>query len=157
MLKALLLLTPILGFTMTGKFSGKGIARYASGREYQCSEIFLSLKQTSDRFYLNDGGYICGFLQAGFDNFKMDIRNGELYHQNQKLGVITEQEIRYSIFDPEDNSTYFFTFTKLDEKKFRYFEEWHDGEKMALKVEGILLEYSPKLPVEEIRQQFDAR
>lgn len=157
MLKALLLLTPILGFSMTGKFSGKGIARYASGREYQCSEIFLSLKQTTNRFYLNEGGYICGLLQAGFDNFKMDIRNGELFHQDQKLGVITDQEIKYSIYDPEDNSTYFFAFTKLDEKRFHYFEEWHDGEKIALKIEGTLLEHSPKSPTEENHQQSDVQ
>lgn len=143
MLKALVLLTPVLGFSMTGKFSGKGIARYASGKEYQCSEIFLSLKKTTDRFYLNEGGYICGFLQAGFDNFKMDIKEGKLFHQGQELGMISDEKIQYSIFDPEDNSTYFFTFTKLDDKRFRYFEEWHDGEKIALKVEGTLLEHKP--------------
>ena len=155
MLKLLLLLTPLLGFSMSGKFSGKGVARYASGREYPCSEIFLSLHKTPERFYLNEGGYICGLLQAGFDHFQMDIKNGELFHQGQKLGEISDHKITYSIFDPEDNSTYFFTFTKLEQNKFHYFEEWHDGEKIALKVEGFLQKLPSKSPVEESHQQFD--
>ena len=138
MLKILLLLTPILSFAMTGKFSGTGIARYASGKVYECSEVFLNIKTTPTRFFLNEGGYICGFLQAGFDNFKMDIKEGKLFHQDQELGSIDGESIKYSIFDPKDWSTYYFSFTKIDEKNYRYFEEWHDGEKIALKIEGIL-------------------
>ena len=133
-----LLLLPTLAQAFTGKFSGQGMAHYSTGRNYQCSEIFLHLKISEQELRLHEGGYICGFLQAGFDQFKIDIRAGQLWHQDQLLGTITEDQITYQIYDPSDNSTYYFSLIKKPQS-LHYFEEWHDGEKIALKVEGELI------------------
>lgn len=137
LLLALILTYPMLGHTFELKLSGSGEARYASGRSYECSEIFLDLDIKKDALHLYQGGYICGFLQAGFDSFEMDIRNGELWHEDQHLGHINDEEIRYQIYDQSDDSTYYFSLTK-NQDSYTYFEEWHDGEKIALKVYGEL-------------------
>lgn len=126
------------------KISGPGLARYASGREYPCTEIFFDLKITKNALFLNQGGYICGFLQASFDSFKMDIHEGKLWNEGQELGKISDHEISYQIYDPSDDSTYFFQLKKED-TGYTYFEEWHDGEKIALKVMGTL-HLMPLLP-----------
>lgn len=123
------------------KLSGKGLARFASGREYPCTEVFLDLKIYEKALVLNQGGYICGFLQASFDSYKMDIRQGKLWHDDQELGRITEREISYQIYDPSDNSTYYFQLKK-ENSTYSYFEEWHDGEEIALKVIGKLHPYA---------------
>lgn len=148
MLKLLILLLTLFSFQALAnidlKLSGPGMARFASGKEYDCREIFLDLTITENALILNQGGYICGFLQAGFDSFKMDIRQGELWHEDLYLGTITGTEIRYQVYDPSDDSTYFFSLTK-EQDSYTYFEEWHDGEKIALKVKGSLLP-TPLLP-----------
>ncbi|HLT22944.1 MAG TPA: hypothetical protein VKZ84_05860 [Bacteriovoracaceae bacterium] len=140
MLKVLLfvmLLLPSMALSFNGKLSGPGNAIYSSGTELPCSEIFLEMKVTQTSFELIQGGYICGFLQAGFDSFKMDIRNGELWHKDQKLGYISDNKISYQVYDPADGSTYFFNLAK-EQSGYRYFEEWDDGSKIALKVFGVL-------------------
>jgi len=132
-----ILMIPALAFPFNGKLSGPGNAVYSSGTELPCSEIFLELELTQTSFHLHQGGYICGFLQAGFDSFKMDIRNGQLWHQDQQLGHVSANKISYQVYDPADGSTYFFTLTK-EQSGYQYFEEWHDGNKIALKVSGRL-------------------
>lgn len=144
MLKLLLLFIttlPLYGDSLELKLSGPGLAQYASGRIYQCSEIFLDITIREDALTLHQGGYICGHLQASFDPFQMEIHHGKLMYQGQELGSISKEELRYEIYDPNDNSTYFFSLKK-EANGLRYFEEWHDGEKIALKINGLLFPLS---------------
>ena len=125
--------------SFTGSFSGSGTAVFASGRTYQCSEIFLRLETTPELFRLRGGGYNCGgLLNASFDPFKMSIRNGKLWNLDEELGSINDREIKYQIYDPADGSTYFLTLTKTQQGEILYHEQWHDGEKIALTIKGTL-------------------
>lgn len=131
-----LLLLLLLQFN--GNFSGKGIAAFSSGRTYNCQEIFLSLATTPYMFRLKDGGYRCGdLLHASFDPFRMNVKEGKLFDGSDELGTIDTNGLQYEIFDPEDGSTYSLTLTK-ENNGLRYHEEWHDGEKIALKINGYL-------------------
>lgn len=131
-----LLLLLLLQFN--GNYSGTGTAAFSSGRTYKCQEIFLSLATTPDMFRLKDGGYRCGdLLHASFDPFRMTIKEGKLFDGSAELGVISEDELKYEIYDPEDGSTYSLILTK-EEGQLHYHEEWHDGEKIALKIDGYL-------------------
>ena len=121
-----------------GSFSGSGEAFFASGRRYQCTEIFLRLETTLEVFRLREGGYKCGgFLNAEFDPFRLSIRGGGLFHLEQQLGHISENQLDYQIFDPQDGSTYYLTLNREGDA-ISYFERWHDGEKIALTIRGIL-------------------
>lgn len=125
-------------FQFNGKFSGTGTAAFSSGRTYECREIFLSLQTTEELFRLRDGGYKCGdLLHASFEPFRMTIRDGRLFNGTEELGTISSDELKYEIFDPEDGSTYKLKLTK-EESQIHYYEEWHDGEKIALKINGFL-------------------
>ncbi len=137
----------ILGFLLslplyasfTGSYSGTGRAVFASGRVYECSDIFLRMHVDAENFRLREGGYICGILQASFDAYRLTIKDGSLWHKDKLLGIINEQEMRYEIFDPLDGSTYRLQLYKKGPYEIAYFEEWHDGEKIALTVKGRLL------------------
>lgn len=121
-----------------GHYSGKGQAVFSSGRSYDCKEIFLSMATTSAEFKLKDGGYKCGdLLHASFDPFRMTVKQGKLYDGSTELGTISDKELNYKIFDPEDGSTYHLNL-RYDLEKLQYTEEWHDGEKIALKINGLL-------------------
>src|SRR3989344_8391106 len=125
-----------------GRYSGKGLAVFHSGNRYECTEIFLRLETSATEFQLQEGGYNCGFLKASFDAFKLSIRNGKLYHKEQELGSISQNEIKYSIYDPEDGSTYFLTLKLNDSQEISYDERWYDGQKWALTLKGNLLPLS---------------
>lgn len=128
----------LLLFQFSGQYSGTGTAAFSSGRTYECREIFLSLETTEELFRLRDGGYKCGdLLHASFDPFRMTIRDGRLFNGADELGTISSDELKYEIFDPEDGSTYKLKLTK-EESQIHYYEEWHDGEKIALKINGFL-------------------
>lgn len=128
----------LLLFQFHGNFSGKGTAAFSSGRTYDCQEIFLSIATTPDMFRLKDGGYKCGdLLHASFDPFRMTIKEGKLFDGSTELGTINADELKYEIFDPEDGSTYRLTLTQ-EEGQLHYYEEWHDGQKIALKINGHL-------------------
>lgn len=128
----------LLLFQFNGQFSGTGKASFSSGRTYECKEIFLNLKTSVQEFRLIDGGYKCGdLLHASFDPFRMTIKEGRLFDGNDELGTITEDELKYEIFDPEDGSTYRLKLSRED-GQLHYYEEWHDGEKIALKINGFL-------------------
>lgn len=123
----------------SGDYTGTGTAVFKSGRQYECSEIYLRLEQTQNLFRLRDGGYHCGdLLQASFDPFKLTIRDGKLWNVEEELGSVNEQILTYKIFDPEDGSTYQLKLTKLPSGGIHYYEDWHDGEAIALKVHGDL-------------------
>lgn len=134
----LLLISTPLWASFNGSYSGSGKAVFASGTEYECSEIFLRLESDEEFFRLREGGYICDLLQAGFDSFKMAIKNGELWHEEQKFGTISEKDLSYKIYDPADGSTYNLHLKKIGSSQIHYHEEWHDGEKIALTIKGIL-------------------
>lgn len=122
----------------TGTFQGKGIAKFKSGRSYECEEIFLRMDVSTEFFKLREGGYNCsGFLNAQFDAFKMMILNGQLLNNNEVLGQITDKELSYQIFDPEDGSTYRLELSMINHE-LHYREEWHDGKEIALVVLGTL-------------------
>ena len=125
--------------SFSGSYSGPGRAVFASGRVYECSEIFLRMAVDSENFRLREGGYICGMLQASFDAYRLTIKDGSLWHKDQLLGQIDEQVMSYEIFDPQDGSTYRLRLHKNGPQEIAYFEEWHDGEKIALTVKGLLL------------------
>lgn len=130
----------ILLASFSGKFSGTGKATFKSGRVYECREIFLNIKQSPQEFRLSQGGYNCGdLLNTEFDPFKFSIVNGDLVHENKIYGKISEKELSYSVYDPEDGSTYYLTLSKNAEG-IHYLEKWHDGEEIALTVEGNLTE-----------------
>lgn len=142
-MKKVMILLLLISFqvqaSFTGSYSGTGRAVFASGRGHECTEIFLRLETTTDLFRLRDGGYKCGgLLNASFDPFKMSIRAGKLWHLEQELGTISDNEINYQIYDPEDGSTYYLTLTKNERGEIQYYERWHDGEKIALTVKGQL-------------------
>lgn len=140
---ALLLLTTNAFAGFTGSFSGQGEAVFASGRRWPCHEVFLRIETRPGLFRLREGGYNCGeLLNANFDPFKMTIRDGSLFDHDTKLGTITDQELDYRIYDPEDGSTYHLKLKKIDDD-IQYFEEWHDGEKIALTVKGKLSKIKP--------------
>jgi hypothetical protein len=124
--------------SFNGSYSGGGQAIFASGTKYECTEIFLRLESDHKLFRLSEGGYICGLLQAGFDSFKMTIKDGELWHEEQRLGTITDQDLSYQIYDPADGSTYNLRLKRMDSSHIHYYEQWHDGEKIALTIKGIL-------------------
>lgn len=124
--------------SFSGNFSGTGKATFKSGRVYDCREIFLSMKESPAEFRLSQGGYKCGdLLHTEFDPFKFSIINGELVHQGKVFGTITQDELSYSVFDPEDGSTYNLRLNKTG-TGIHYLERWHDGETIALVVEGNL-------------------
>lgn len=122
----------------TGKFSGSGRAVFHSGKHYECSEVFLELETTPQAFKLHQGGYSCGFLKASFDAFEFSIKNGKLFHGDMEMGEVSEKKLEYHYYDPEDGSTYYLTLMADNENKIQYLEEWHDGEKIALRVKGDL-------------------
>lgn len=135
----LVLFSSAMAQAFTGSFSGQGKAVFASGRIYECPEVFLRLETSKDLFRLREGGYKCeGLLQASFDPFKLSIRDGKLWNNNDELGTISSQEIKYQIYDPQDGSTYYLTLTKNSHGEIQYHEEWHDGEKIALTIKGLL-------------------
>lgn len=121
----------------SGKFSGQGTAIFHTGKRYECSEIFLKLATSPKLFTLHQGGYNCGFLKASFDPFSFSIKNGKLFYGNLEMGGISDKELTYHYFDPEDGSTYYLTLTN-DNGQIHYSEEWYDGEKTALTVKGDL-------------------
>lgn len=122
----------------SGSFSGTGEAHFKSGRKYLCQEIFLRLETTQTMFRLREGGYSCGdLLKASFDPFKMMVQNGQLFHENQVLGSISQEKLSYEIYDPEDGSTYSLKLIRTQDG-MNYHEEWHDGETVALKIQGNL-------------------
>lgn len=132
------LLAILLLASFSGKFSGTGKATFKSGRTYECREIFLNIKESPTEFRLSHGGYKCGdLLQTEFDPYKFSIVNGDLVHQGKVYGRISEKELSYSVYDPEDGSTYYLTLTR-DATGIHYLEKWHDGEQIALTVEGKL-------------------
>lgn len=115
-----------------------GKAVYSSGKIYECQEIFLDVRTTKDQFQLNDGGYRCGdLLHASFDPFKFIIKDGKLTHHDEVMGTITDSELKYEAHDPDDGSTYRLKLIQVN-TDIEYFEEWFDGEKIALTVKGKL-------------------
>lgn len=134
---ALFISLPTLA-NLSGSFSGPGSAVYHSGKRYECSEIFLRLKTDNDFFRLQEGGYICGFLKASFDSFRLSIKEGKLFHEDRELGTISPEGISYSVFDSADGSTYTLTLSLKTNGEIFYDEKWHDGHKLALKVKGHL-------------------
>lgn len=133
------LLTLPVYASFEGSYSGAGRAVFASGRVYECSEIFMRMETDLENFRLREGGYICGMLQASFDAYRLTIKDGSLWHKDQLLGQISDQEMNYEIFDPLDGSTYRLRLRKKSPQELVYFEEWHDGEEIALTVKGLLL------------------
>lgn len=140
LLSLVLSLPALAGFQ--GRYSGKGQAVFHNGNRYECTEIFLKLKTSESDFHLKEGGYNCGFLKASFDAFKLTIKNGKLYHREQELGSISQDEVKYSVYDPEDGSTYFLALKLNDSHEIFYDERWHDGRKWALTLKGHLLPLS---------------
>lgn len=121
-----------------GKFSGTGAAVFHSGKRYDCTEVFLDLESSQTSFKLHQRGYICGFLKASFDAFEFKVKEGKLYYGDLEMGEISDQELNYHYYDPQDNSTYFLTLTQDGEGGIHYLKEWYDGEKLALTVKGKL-------------------
>lgn len=134
----LFLISCPLWASFNGNFSGVGKAIFASGSKYECSEIFLRLESDQELFRLREGGYSCALLQAAFDSFKMTIKKGELWHDGQRLGSISDQDLSYQIYDPADGSTYNLWLKKINSSHIHYHEQWHDGEKIALTIKGLL-------------------
>lgn len=123
----------------TGSFQGTGRAVFAkTGKAYECSEIFLRLKEKTDSFTFNEGGYICGDLQASFDTFIFSVKEGKLFIKDKEVGSITPGLFEYTFYDPEDNSTYHLVLFKLSETTLSYIETWHVGNTLALTVKGLL-------------------
>jgi hypothetical protein len=122
-----------------GSFIGEGRAVFASGRVYECSEIFLRLERSTDAFRFREGGYACGdLLQAAFDAFKFTLKGNKLFIKDQEVGTVTDEKFDYSLFDPEDGSTYHLELTRNSAGEIFYEENWHDGERIALTVKGLL-------------------
>jgi hypothetical protein len=134
----MLVLETLLLATFSGSFFGTGKATYKNGHTYKCREISIRLDQKIDMLRLRDGGYQCGdFLNAAFDPFRFTIEEGKLIHEGQVYGKISDSELSYSVYDPEDQSTYFLTLTKTT-LGLQYLEKWHDGQTIALTVSGDL-------------------
>lgn len=123
---------------LSGTFSGTGEALFKSGKKLHCDEIFLNIKTKENAFYMNEGGYSCSSLQASFDNFKMTIQDGKLLDGTKEMGSISESELDYKIYDEEDGSTYHLNLKKISSSSITYFEEWHNGREIALKISGKL-------------------
>lgn len=121
-----------------GKYSGTGAAVFHTGKRYECTEVFLDVDTSEKSFKLYQGGYICGFLKAAFDAFEFTIKDGVLFHGELEMGSISQKELKYHYYDPEDGSTFYLTLLKDNEGQIHYLEEWHDGEKIALTVKGDL-------------------
>jgi hypothetical protein len=137
------LLAVLLLASFSGKFQGTGKAVFKSGRVYECKEIFLNIKESATDFQLIEGGYRCGdLLNTSFDPYKFSIKNGELVYQGKVYGKISDKELSYSVYDPEDGSTYYLTLERSSDG-IHYLEKWHDGEQIALTVEGKLGPFRP--------------
>ncbi|OUR93660.1 hypothetical protein A9Q84_19535 [Halobacteriovorax marinus] len=76
----------------SGKWSGDGVFE-TDRRDGECREVFLQLKQTEDFFYILDGGYICGDIQASYPPSQFMILQGELFYQGHVVGKISQNEI----------------------------------------------------------------
>lgn len=123
-----------------GKFQGPGKAIFASGKKYECPEVFLHLVQTDDSLQILEGGYNCREFSASFDPSIFKIDSGTLFYRGERVGTIQENKIEIKVYDPEDDSTYHLQLDQT-EKGFTYREEWLVEDRVALKVTGDLSLY----------------
>lgn len=129
----------------SGTFMGSGKALFASGKTYQCREIFLQIKSTPSDFKLSEGGYKCEDLEASFDPFRFSIVKGDLVHENRVYGNISQDILEYRMYDGSDDSTYHLKLQRISSYEFSYLEEWFDGDKLALTIQGALKTKTPYL------------
>lgn len=116
----------IFSISIFANFSGKWSAEgfYESNRnDGKCREVFLQLKQTKNSFKILDGGYICGEIQASYPPSSFDIINNELFYRNEKVGMVTDEDIRISYLD----GVYNLSLSKVD-GEILFTESWKEAE-----------------------------
>lgn len=106
----------------TGKWSAEGF--YESDRTAgKCKEVFLQLKQTEDFFYILDGGYICGEIQAQYPPSRFKISGEDLFYQGSIVGSISNDEIRISYLEGVYNLS-----LKHNSEEILFDESWREGD-----------------------------
>jgi hypothetical protein len=141
----LLLLVPFTaqaGFQ--GRFSGTGTSlMHKSGNRRPCEEIFLNFQRGEKELKILEGGYRCGNVQATFDPFILVIRNGRIFADGVDVGTFSENRLDLFFANREEDFTYHWLL-EFKGEELSYLEEWTDGGKPALTVQGNLKTVQPK-------------
>ncbi len=131
-----MLITTLL--TLSGAFSGPGSA-VTPLRTRPCSEIFVDVELSEQSFTMFHGGYICRDLQASYDRYRMEVRDGELFSRGQRVGQLTADALEISFEDRDEGFRYELTLRQVSPLQLEYREVWREGERESLSVRGTLL------------------
>lgn len=72
----------------TGFWVGTGQAWDSTGWKKDCETANYEIYQTANELRIESGGYVCGELSTSWDPVSVEIRNGELWFENEKVGTI---------------------------------------------------------------------
>ncbi|MGE3260713.1 MAG: hypothetical protein AB7K68_02930 [Bacteriovoracia bacterium] len=129
--------------TFDGRYSGPGTSlMHQSGNRRDCREIFLKLQGGEKALRILEGGYICGDIQASFDPFTLEIREGKIFLEGQSVGTISENDLDLLYKSEEENFTYHWHLQQAGDE-INYLEEWASGGAPSLTVQGKLKKISP--------------
>ncbi|MGZ3692719.1 MAG: hypothetical protein ACXWQO_00495 [Bdellovibrionota bacterium] len=136
LLVALLPITAAANFE--GRYQGPGQSiSHKSGLKRACAEIFLNFQRKTGEVKILEGGYRCENLQASFDPFTMEVRDGKVYIEGEELGTFSENKLEIFFANKAEDFTYHWLLEN-SESGMSYLEEWTDGGKPALTVRGNL-------------------
>ncbi len=96
----------LAGTEFTGVWRGSGSAVDHNGLTYPGCQFLLKLQQTDTQFAVAKASYDCGDLKANLSPFSLDIRNNELFYQNEKIGSIETNSIKARFAD-KNLTTYY--------------------------------------------------
>ena len=88
--------------------------------------LFFVLEQTDSTFSLKEGHFSSPHYQVSWEPVMMDIKEGNLYFNNEKVGVITEELLDVNRYDKNSRQYFQYHAERLDERTIRYQEIWMD-------------------------------
>jgi hypothetical protein len=118
-----------------GKFTGTGVAVMREKRK--CSEIFLQFERAPTQLKTLEGGYNCEDLDASFDPFTLDVKDGQIFSNGKAVGTLTDSLLDLFYDDKAEGFTYHWRL-ELKGGALDYREEWVSGGKTELTVTGTL-------------------
>ena len=125
---------------VSGSYSGSGHSlMHRSETRRECSEIFLEIKVSDTSVEVARYGYKCADLQAEVDPYRLRIVGSKLLTEDgEEIGSLSDGDLSIFYRSSEENFSYEWRIKRSSEGKFSLFEEWREGERKALTLEGTL-------------------
>ena len=108
----------------SGQWEGKAFLKV--GDVENTGTLFFVLEQTDSTFSLKEGHFSSPHYQVSWEPVMMDIKEGNLYFNNEKVGVITEELLDVNRYDKNSRQYFQYHAERLDERTIRYQEIWMD-------------------------------